>query len=205
MGVRVPPSAFSFDPGGCAPADPRRRRSRGPHNPRSAPSAHSLTLVRSRSGQVRVIVESGEDDLFPARSGSTILESVGSGPSKTNVPSNHVMRYVALAYCASVISLNAQVPSRTMTPAEQIAATEARGAAFPRASGTETFARKCTVVRPEQIVFPTTTGYPSAFNLVSGDFWAGSISFGWDRTHQQAKMPLTPRHFSWGDRPDELC
>jgi len=105
------------------------------------------------------------------------------------------MRYIALAYCASVIGLNAQVPSRRLTPDEQIALTEARGAAFPRASGTETFARKCTVVRPEQIVFPTTTGDPSAFNLVSGDFWAGSISFGWDRTYQQAKMPLTPRHF----------
>lgn len=114
------------------------------------------------------------------------------------------MRYVTLICCASAIGLSAQVTSRTMTPDEQIAAAEARGAAFPGANDAEASRRKCTVVRPDQIVFPTTTGDPSAFNLVSGDFSAGSISFGWDRAYQQAKMPLTPRHFGSADEAVKL-
>jgi hypothetical protein len=114
------------------------------------------------------------------------------------------MRYVTLICCASAIGLSAQVTSRTMTPDEQIAAAEARGAAFPGANDAEASRRKCTVVRPDQIVFPTTTGDPSAFNLVSGDFSAGSISFGWDRAYQQAKMPLTPRHFASADEAVKL-
>jgi hypothetical protein len=106
------------------------------------------------------------------------------------------MRYFsAFLFYACTIGLAAQIAPRPRTPEAQIAAAEAAGASFPRASGTaDAPARKCTLVRPDQIVFPSTHGEPGAFSLVSGDFSAFSISFGWDRTYEQAKMPLTPRH-----------
>jgi hypothetical protein len=106
------------------------------------------------------------------------------------------MRYLsAVLFYAATIGLHAQVTPGSPTPEAQIAAAEAAGASFPRASGTaDAPARTCTIVRPDQIVFPSPRIDPAAFNLVSGDFVAFSISFGWDRTYQQAKIPLTPRH-----------
>ena len=84
---------------------------------------------------------------------------------------------------------------RPATAEAQIAAAEEAGASFPRAAGaTDSPPRKCTFVRADQIVFPSTQGDPAHFGLVSGEFFAGSISFGWDKTYEQAKMPLTPRH-----------
>ena len=50
------------------------------------------------------------------------------------------------------------------------------------------------IVRPDQIVFPTTTGDPRPYALQSGDFFSGSISFGWDRTYEIAKLALVPSY-----------
>jgi hypothetical protein len=104
---------------------------------------------------------------------------------------------VGLFTCAAATS--AQVGPSRGTPAAQIAAAEAAGAKHPRANGGAAAndpARTCTVVKPEQIVFPTTTGDPRKHNLSSGDFFAGSLSFGWDKTYQRAKMPLEPLHLA---------
>jgi hypothetical protein len=104
-----------------------------------------------------------------------------------------VMAYVVTCVCA--VTAHAQTTAPPLTPEGQIAAAEAAGALFPRAlSSADSPPRKCTIVRPDQIVFPSTRGEPSSVNLVSGDFFAASISFGWGQTYEQAKMPLTPRH-----------
>jgi len=113
----------------------------------------------------------------------------------------------------SAISLSAQ--SRTSTPdlasrikaAEEqvtnarprkIADAEAEGAGYPRVesdtrSGSDAPARTCMLIKPDQIVFPTSK---AGFNpsLRSGDFSAVSISFGWDKTYELAKVPLEVRH-----------
>ena len=102
---------------------------------------------------------------------------------------------VVFVVIASAIGLRAQVVSRPLTAEAQIAAAEEAGASFPRAGGAaDTPPRTCTMVRPDQIVFPSTRGNPADFRLVSGEFFAGSISFGWGDTYEQAKMPLTPRY-----------
>lgn len=118
---------------------------------------------------------------------------------------------VALALSLSVTAATAQTPSNAQRLAADIAAAEARvtvarprtvaeaeaeGAAYPRATPASASlpARTCTIVRPDQIVFPTTHGDPAAYNLRSGDFESGSISFGWGDNYEQAKMPLVPRH-----------
>jgi hypothetical protein len=102
---------------------------------------------------------------------------------------------LVFAVIASAIGLRAQVVSRPLTAEAQVAAAEEAGASFPRARGvSDTTPRTCTMVRPDQIVFPSTRGNPADFSLVSGEFVAGSISFGWGETYEQAKMPLTPRY-----------
>ncbi|HKW02275.1 MAG TPA: hypothetical protein VJN96_20805 [Vicinamibacterales bacterium] len=93
--------------------------------------------------------------------------------------------------------MSAQMVSPQPTPATQIAAAEAAGAKHSRANDRAVAndpPRTCIIVKPEQIVFPTTTGDPRDHNLLSGDFFASSISFGWDKTYQQGKMPLEPLH-----------
>ena len=100
------------------------------------------------------------------------------------------MRAALVIVCACVIGVHAQRLTPT-TPEARIAAAEEAGAAFPRVGAPKE--RKCTIVRRDQIVFPTTHGDPGDFNLVSGEFVAGSISFGWDTTYEQAKMPLRAR------------
>lgn len=95
--------------------------------------------------------------------------------------------------CAGAVTLAAQVLPHP-SPAAQIAAAEAEGARHPReaSAATKDPARTCTTIRPDQIVFPTTKeGNPY---VQSGDFSAVSISFGWDKTYEQAKMPLVPLH-----------
>ena len=94
-----------------------------------------------------------------------------------------------------VICLGAQVNARPTAAEARIAAAEEAGSAFPRAEGASVASsRKCLSVRSDQIVFPTTQGYPASYRLVSGEFSAASLSFGWDQTYEQAKMPLTPEY-----------
>jgi hypothetical protein len=108
------------------------------------------------------------------------------------------MRHVpalVFCFCACAAAAGAQATAAPQSPAAQIAAAEAEGAKHPRvppATATATPARTCTTIRPEQIVLPTTrAGSPY---VQSGDFEAVSISFGWDQTYEQAKMPLRPLH-----------
>jgi len=106
----------------------------------------------------------------------------------------HSMRYVAvLVLWASAATVDAQTVPLPPSPAAHIAAAEAEGAKHPRApSATADSVRTCTRIRPDQIVFPTTReGHPY---VQSGEFDAVSISFGWDQTYEQAKMPLRPRY-----------
>jgi hypothetical protein len=111
--------------------------------------------------------------------------------------------------CVCATAAAAQVPSLadeiraaeahvTSARPRTVAEAEAEGASYPRPRSTAATARTCTTIRPEQIVFPspTPTGDPKSHNLSSGDFFAGSISFGWGDNYEQAKMPLEPR------RPD---
>jgi hypothetical protein len=71
---------------------------------------------------------------------------------------------------------------------KRIAEAEAEGAKHPRVQTPDPYPRKCNVIRPEQVVFPT--GTATNPYVWSGDFDAVSISFGWDKTYEQAKMPL---------------
>jgi len=74
-----------------------------------------------------------------------------------------------------------------------VAEAEAAGAAYPRVPDAEKSVRTCTTIRPEQIVLPPPAKAISPF-VQSGEFEAASISFGWDQTYVQAKMPLVPRY-----------
>jgi hypothetical protein len=103
---------------------------------------------------------------------------------------------IALLY-AFWLSVGTQVGSQVSSAEAQIAAAEAAATAFP--STADASHRKCTIVKPEQIVFPGGHDSPTAFDLRSGDFVARSISFGWDKTYEQAKIPLTPRHLDIRD------
>lgn len=105
-----------------------------------------------------------------------------------------IRQLVGVALCVWAGGLPAQVVSGPVTPAERIAEAEATGASWPRARPSDTQPRKCLIVKPEQIGFPSSRGEPGDFYLESGDFSAGSISFGWDSNYEQAKMPLTPRY-----------
>ena len=101
---------------------------------------------------------------------------------------------VALLGLATVgVAAQEIVPAQTPAPDSLIVAAERSARYFPFVGRTPP-PRTCAVVKPEQIVFPSTTGDPKSFNLLSGEFTAGSISFGWDKTYEQAKMPLTPKH-----------
>jgi hypothetical protein len=85
----------------------------------------------------------------------------------------------------------AQTPPQTppLSPIEKrIAEAEAAGAKHPRVKTPDPYPRKCNFIRPEQIVFPA--GKATDPYIWSGDFDAVSISFGWDTTYEQAKMPL---------------
>ena len=79
-----------------------------------------------------------------------------------------------------------------------IADAEAEGAKYPRVeadtrTGSSAPARTCMVIKPDQIVFPTSkAGFDPS--LLSGDFSAVSISFGWDKTYELAKVPFEVRH-----------
>jgi hypothetical protein len=98
----------------------------------------------------------------------------------------------ALALAVNVAAQQA-TPASTPAPNPRIIAAETAARSFPFLSRTAPV-RQCTIVKPAQIVFPATTGDPASYNLFSGEFTAGSISFGWDKTYEQAKMPLWPRH-----------
>lgn len=93
---------------------------------------------------------------------------------------------------AMVVALGVgqRVPAaQTQSAVEKsIAAAEAEGANHPRVKTPDPYPRKCNVIRPEQIVFPA--GNATNPYIWSGDFDAASISFGWDKTYEQAKMPL---------------
>jgi hypothetical protein len=71
---------------------------------------------------------------------------------------------------------------------KRIAEAEAEGAKHPRVRTPDPYPRTCNVIKPEQIVFPT--GTATNPYIASGDFDAVSISFGWDKTYELAKMPL---------------
>ena len=98
---------------------------------------------------------------------------------------------VLLVIVAGTAGINAQTPQLSHAVSAQVAAAEAEGAGFPRGRDQDA-PRRCMIVRPDQIVFPTTTGDPRAYALQSGDFFSGSISFGWDRTYEKAKLALIP-------------
>ena len=79
--------------------------------------------------------------------------------------------------------------AQTQSPVEKrIAEAEAEGAKHPRVKAPDAYPRTCNVIRPEQIIFPV--GTATNPYVWSGDFDAASISFGWDKTYEQAKMPL---------------
>jgi hypothetical protein len=85
----------------------------------------------------------------------------------------------------------AQTPASTPAQsaiAKRIAEAEAEGAKHPRVRTPDPYPRTCNVIKPEQIVFPT--GKATDPYIWSGDFDAVSISFGWDKTYEQAKIPL---------------
>jgi hypothetical protein len=78
-----------------------------------------------------------------------------------------------------------------------IADAEAEGATYPRVeadtkTGSSAPARTCMLIKPDHIVFPGSTGFDAS--LLSGDFSAVSISFGWDKTYELAKVPFEVRH-----------
>jgi hypothetical protein len=103
------------------------------------------------------------------------------------------MRVLAVtALLAFGVSVEVHEASQATTAEAQIAAAEKAAAAFPSAPGAPP--RTCTILKPEQIVFPGGRDSPTAFDLRSGDFVARSISFGWDKTYEQSKIPLTPRN-----------
>jgi hypothetical protein len=95
------------------------------------------------------------------------------------------------AVAAMVVAAGISSPPAAQTQSaveKRIAEAEAEGAAHPRVKTPDQYPRKCNVIRPEQIVFPT--GMATSPYIWSGDFDAVSISFGWDKTYAQAKMPL---------------
>ena len=113
------------------------------------------------------------------------------------------MRSTTLGVAAAVaiaLGVGAVAGARTQSPAppspaphvtavdKQIADAEGEGAKHPRVKTPDPYPRTCNVIRPEQIVFPT--GTATSPYIWSGDFDAASISFGWDQTYEQAKMPL---------------
>ena len=81
----------------------------------------------------------------------------------------------------------------TKASPRSIAEAEGEGAAYPRIADTEKSVRTCTIIRPEQIVLPPPAKAMNPY-VQSGEFEAVSISFGWDLTYEQAKMPLVPRY-----------
>jgi hypothetical protein len=95
--------------------------------------------------------------------------------------------------CVCGIGLGAQVPARVTSPEAQIAAAEKAAASMPGVTA-NTPPRKCYILKPEQIVLPGASDNPASFDLASGDFVARSVSFGWDKTYEIGKIPLTPRH-----------
>lgn len=48
------------------------------------------------------------------------------------------------------------------------------------------------IIKPDHIVFPGSHGFDAS--LISGDFFAVSISFGWDKTYELSKVPFEVRH-----------
>jgi hypothetical protein len=97
-------------------------------------------------------------------------------------------RTVALVV-VMMIGVGPGTAAQTQSAAEKrIAEAEAEGAKYPRIKTPDPYPRKCNLIRPEQVVFPG--GKPTDPYIRSGDFDAVSISFGWDKTYEQAKMPL---------------
>src|SRR5262245_37307584 len=116
-----------------------------------------------------------------------------------------------LLFCLTVVGIYAQTQSSAPDLAAQIktaeehvtnarprsiAEAEAEGASYPRVDAdtrNKWPPRTCMLIKPEQIVFPTSkAGFDPS--LRSGDFSAVSISFGWDKTYELAKVPLEVRH-----------
>jgi hypothetical protein len=107
------------------------------------------------------------------------------------------MRYaMGVGTVAAVVAILGAAPSPTgqaQTPSaidKRIAEAEAEGAKHPRVKTPDPYPRKCNVIKPEQVVFPASKPTGPDPYIWSGDFDAVSISFGWDKTYQQAKMPL---------------
>ena len=99
----------------------------------------------------------------------------------------HILRTVAAVVVA--LGLGPATAAQTQSAIEKrIAEAEAEGAKHPRVKTPDPYPRKCNIIQPEQIVFPT--GKATNPYVWSGDFDAVSISFGWDKTYAQAKMPL---------------
>ena len=98
---------------------------------------------------------------------------------------------VVAVVVAMVVALGASPAPAAQTQSsveKRIAEAEAEGAKHPRVKTPDPYPRTCNVIRPEQIVFPV--GTATSPYIWSGDFDAVSISFGWDKTYAQAKMPL---------------
>ena len=108
---------------------------------------------------------------------------------------------IAMAICAGVLGAHTSVAevlqgstSTSVSILRTISDAEAEGAKVRRNGTGAPSERKCLVILPRQIVFPTTKGDPADFALQSGEFSIGSISFGWGSTNEVAKMPLRPRY-----------
>jgi hypothetical protein len=121
------------------------------------------------------------------------------------------LRYLIAALTVSAILFGARAPQSQLSLADQIPVAEARvtkarprtiaeaeaeGATYPRATSAvagQGEPRTCLVVKPERIVLPQSQGGdPRDRQLVFGDFFALSISFGWGPTYEIAKLPLEP-------------
>ena len=95
--------------------------------------------------------------------------------------------------CVCGIGLGRQAPAQVTSAEAQIATVEKAAASLPSVSAGAS-PRRCYILRPEQVVLPGASDNPASFDLASGDFVARSISFGWDKTYETGKIPLTPSH-----------
>ena len=92
--------------------------------------------------------------------------------------------------CLCGISLGAHAPAQVTSAQAQIAAAEKAAASLPGVTA-NTPPRKCYILKPEQIVLPGYSDNPASFDLSSGDFAAGSISFGWDKAYELGRAMAT--------------
>ena len=91
--------------GASPPRTPRRRRSRGPHDPRSAPPAHSLPLVRAVLNQTGLVTTNptlSRSRLRRARSARVAHAISRSLAIQANVPRRSLWKYAAAVSAASL-------------------------------------------------------------------------------------------------------